>query len=76
LNKRTAKITKWIDASFYGDDYYTKEQIKQFKPIITYTVGFILHKDENVTIVACQYLEGHDKYGKISVIPTSLIIND
>jgi len=74
--KMHACMTKWIDASFYGDDYYKMEQIKQFKPIITYTVGFLLYQDENITILACQYLKDFEKYGKISVIPTSLIVQD
>jgi len=69
------KTICWLDACS-NDGKYTKEEIiENLKPITCYSCGYIIREDEDVTILAQTYINELNKYEKILIIPTSLIVN-
>ena len=63
----------WRDASFDGNKF-TQKQIDELEPITVHTTGYIVRRDDKLTVLAQTYFKYVNKYENLMLIPSSLII--
>lgn len=63
----------WLDAGFCTQRL-TEDEIKQLKLGEVYTSGYLVRKDEDVTVLAQNYWADKKQFEYFMIIPSSMII--